>query len=206
MILDISEFLQLFSPISLHHGEPKSFPYPWVFWSESDGCENNSWSADLATTPMIHEIIKSALYNITHHPFLFFGQFWAPVRIDGRRLLSTSNQPFSVRTLYNSLAMYRVRSEKYKYNIDMNNLYIEPEHMILSGGPATAFLNCRTSMDKAQGFPFESVNDELISVIFPICFPFQSNCIGDAGLDVFYVQHLIPYKGLCFRYCWYSLI
>ncbi|MFS7913664.1 putative transcription factor Nin-like family [Helianthus anomalus] len=219
MILDVSEFLQLFSPFSLHHSEPKSYKNPWVFWSESDGFENNSWSAYLCTPPMFHHNIKSALSNITHHQYLFFGQFWAPVTIDGRRLLSTSNQPFSVRNLYNSLAIYRLHSEKYKYNIDVNNLYSEPEHMILSGGPATAFLNCRTSMDKVQGFPFESVNDELISVMFPICFPFQSNCIGvleftlvklylpysllcmveaikDAGLDVFYVQHLIPYKAI----------
>ncbi|KAJ0805674.1 hypothetical protein HanPI659440_Chr02g0080961 [Helianthus annuus] len=179
MNLDISEFLQIFSPISLHHREPKSYFNPWVFWSESEGCENNSSSAHLATTPMFHEMIKSVLSNITRYWFLL-GQFWAPVTIDSRRLLSTSHQPFAFSHLYNNFAMYRLHSEKYKYNIDANKLHIEPDHMILSGGPATAFLNCRTSIDKPQGFLLE-LNDKFISVM-------------KAGLDVFYVQHLIPYK------------
>ncbi|KAJ0940306.1 hypothetical protein HanRHA438_Chr02g0081901 [Helianthus annuus] len=215
MNLDISEFLQLFSPISLHHREPKSYYNPWVFWSESEGCENNSFSPDLATTPMFHEKIKSALSK-TRHDRCFLGQFWAPVTIDSRRLLSNSDQPFAVSHLYNDLAKYRLLSEKYKYNIDMNKLHVEPDDMILSGGPAPAFLNCRTSIDKAQGIVLE-LNDNLVSVMVPICFPFQSNCTGvfeftlenldlayflfctveaikKVGLDVFYVQHLIPYQ------------
>ncbi|KAJ0786548.1 hypothetical protein HanOQP8_Chr02g0072521 [Helianthus annuus] len=135
---------------------------------------------------MFHEMIKSALSYTRRYWFLlprfffaqfFLGQFWAPVTKDSRRLLSTSDQPFAVSHLYNDFAQYRLYSEKYKYNIDMNKLHIEPDHMILSGGPATAFLNCRTSIDKAQGFLLE-LNDELISVMVPICFPSQSNCIG----------------------------
>ncbi|KAJ0952123.1 hypothetical protein HanPSC8_Chr02g0068431 [Helianthus annuus] len=179
MNLDISEFLQIFSPISLHHhhSEPQ-YGHPRVFWSESEGCENNSSSADLATTPMIHEMIKSALSNTKHYWCFFLGQFWAPVTIDSRRLLSTSDQPFAVRPLSNNLAMYRLRSEKYKYNIDANKLHIEPDHMILSGGPATAFFNCRTSIDKPQEFLLDQLNDEFISVMVPVCLPFQSNCIG----------------------------
>ncbi|MFS7913690.1 putative transcription factor Nin-like family [Helianthus anomalus] len=218
MILDISEFLQIFSPISLHHSEPGCYNNPWVFWSESEGCENNSSSADLGTPPMIHEKIKSALSNT--HCWCFFAQFWAPVTIDSRRLLSTSDQPFAITHLYNNFAQYRLLSEKYKYNIDANKLHIEPDHIILSGGPATAFRNCRASIDKAHGFLLE-MNDKLISVMVPICFAFKSNCIGvleflfndseyklasflvytveaikKAGLDVFYVQHLIPYKAI----------
>ncbi|KAJ0940324.1 putative transcription factor Nin-like family [Helianthus annuus] len=154
MNLDISEFLQIFSPISLHHhhSEPQ-YGHPRVFWSESEGCENNSSSADLATTPMIHEMIKSALSNTKSYSG-FFVQFWAPVTIDSRRLLSTSDQPFAVMDLSNNFAMRRLHSEKFKYNIDMNKLHIEPDHMILSGGPATAFLNCRASIDEPQGFLF----------------------------------------------------
>ncbi|KAJ0940311.1 hypothetical protein HanRHA438_Chr02g0081951 [Helianthus annuus] len=208
--LELSKFLQLFSPISLHHWEPNIF-HPWVFWSESEGCENNSSSPHLATTPMIHQMIKSALSNIEHYlGFIFIALFWAPVTIDRRQLLSTSHQPFAVGHLSKSLAMYRLHSEKYKYNI-------EQDLIILSGGPAPAFLNCQTSIHKPQGFLLD--NDELMSVMVPICFPSQSNCIGvlqftldpsecnlpdfvvhtvreikDAGLDVFYVQHLIPYK------------
>ncbi|KAJ0786540.1 putative transcription factor Nin-like family [Helianthus annuus] len=163
-------------------------------------------------------MIKSALSNT--YCWCFLAQFWAPVTIDGRRLLSTSRQPFALRPLSNKVAQYRLLSEKYKYNIDMNKLHIEPEHMILSGGPATAFRNCRASIDKAHGFLLE-LNDKLISVMVPICLPFKRNCIGvleflfddseyklasflvytvegikKAGLDVFYVQHLIPYKAI----------
>ncbi|MFS7913697.1 hypothetical protein Hanom_Chr02g00144701 [Helianthus anomalus] len=217
--LELPEFLQLSSPISLHRWEPKSKYNPWVFWSESEGCENNSFSPDLATTPMFHEIIKSALSNMQLY-CCFFVQFWAPVTIDSRGLLSTSHQPFAVSHLYNDFAMYRLHSEKYKYNIDANKLHIEPEHMILSGGPAPAFLNCRTSINKLQGVPLE-LNNKLISFMVPICLPFQSYCIGvlqftfplsanllmyflfqaveaikKAGLDLFYVQHLIPYKSI----------
>ncbi|KAJ0805663.1 hypothetical protein HanPI659440_Chr02g0080841 [Helianthus annuus] len=123
---------------------------------------------------MFHHKIKSALSNLElYSGLMFIAQFWAPVTIDGRRLLSTSGQPFAVRYLSNKVAQYRLRSEKYKYNIDMSKLHIEPDHMILSGGPATAFLNCRTSIDKAQ-----ELNNKLKSVMVPICFPFQSNCIG----------------------------
>ncbi|MFS7913704.1 hypothetical protein Hanom_Chr02g00144781 [Helianthus anomalus] len=180
--LDLSEFLQIFSPISLHHKKPEDDFYPWVFWNESEGCENNSSSADLATTPMFQDKIKSALSNTRHDWCFFLGQFWAPVTIDCRRLLSTSHQPFAVRYLSNDFAQYRLRSEMYKYNIDANKLHIEPNHMILSGGPAPAFFNCRTSINKLQGFPLE-LNNKLISFM-------------RAGLDLFYVQHLIPYKAI----------
>ncbi|KAJ0615758.1 putative transcription factor Nin-like family [Helianthus annuus] len=132
--LELPEFLQLFSPISLHHWEPKSKYNPWVFWRESEGCENNSSSPDLATTPMFHEIIKSALSNMQLY-CCFFVQFWAPVTIDSRRLLSTSHQPF------------------------------------------------------AFTFPL-SANLLMYFVIHTV------EAIKRAGLDLFYVQHLIPYKAI----------
>ncbi|MFS7913679.1 hypothetical protein Hanom_Chr02g00144501 [Helianthus anomalus] len=100
--------------------------------------------------PLLPCFMKTALSKT--HPWCFFAQFWAPVTIDSKRLLSTSDQPFVVRPLYNDFAQYRLLSEKYKYNINANKLRIEPDHMILSGGPATAFLNCRTSIDKAYEF------------------------------------------------------
>ncbi|MFS7913722.1 hypothetical protein Hanom_Chr02g00144981 [Helianthus anomalus] len=215
-------FLQNFYPIHLHYRVPNIIYNPWVFWSESEGCDNSSSSADHGT-PMIHDQIKSALSNL-HFPIFsasrFFGQFWAPVTIGGRWVLSTSGQPFALRDLCNDFAKDRLFSEKYKYNID--EFDVDPEHMIVSGGPATAFLNCLTSISKLQGFLLDSDNDRLnVSVMVPICFPSQSNCIGvleftldhsqrelasflfrtvnaikvpNAGLDVFYVQHLIPYK------------
>ncbi|KAI7729994.1 hypothetical protein M8C21_029880 [Ambrosia artemisiifolia] len=236
-------FSQNFSSISLHHKKPESIGYPWVFWSESEGCENNSTSVDVGTPINIHDKIISALSNMYLHG-LCVGQFWTPVTIGGRRLLSTSAQPFSITPLSKELAKYRLNSEKYKYNIDdaNNKVDIEPDQMIKSGGPAIAFLNRRTSiMTKLQGFLSESDNyyglnfsvmsklpseldndddDEGLnfSVMIPICLPSQSNCIGvlqftsvhsiysladfindrvkeikEVGLDVFYVQHLIPY-------------
>ncbi|KAI7730001.1 hypothetical protein M8C21_024635, partial [Ambrosia artemisiifolia] len=141
--LELYEFLQKFSPISLQYREPK-FPYhPWIFWSEYEGCDNNSSTADVGT-PRIHDEIKFALSKFfLYWCWNFLGQLWAPVTIGGRRLLSTSAQPFAVSRLFNELAKYRLNSEKYKYNIDDANMpHIEPDHkMIKSGGPATAFLN-----------------------------------------------------------------
>ncbi|KAJ0859058.1 putative transcription factor Nin-like family [Helianthus annuus] len=80
---------------------------------------------------MIHYKIKSAFSEIfIPWDMSFFGQFWVPVSIGGRRLLSTSGQPFAVGSLSSYFAMYRLYSEKYKYNIDANNLDFEPDHMI----------------------------------------------------------------------------
>ncbi|KAJ0615739.1 putative transcription factor Nin-like family [Helianthus annuus] len=164
--LELSEFLQNFSPISLHYSEPESYKHPWVFWSESEGCENSSSSADLGT-PMIHDMIKSALCNT--EPFWGFAQFWAPITTDGgRRLLSTSGQPFAVYRLRNDFAKYRLYSEKYRYNIDTNALDFEPEHMI---------------------FTLECSQSEL--VFFLICI---LSAILRADLDAFYAVDLIPYK------------
>ncbi|KAM0024092.1 hypothetical protein Hdeb2414_s0022g00611691 [Helianthus debilis subsp. tardiflorus] len=134
-------------------------------------------------------------------------QFWAPVTIGGRRLLSTSNQPFAVGYLSNEFAMYREYSEKYTYNKDVYN------HI---GG---AFLNRFSCVNQLHWIPSEVDTGLNVSVMLPICLGSSSpsTCIGvleltadatlaadvvldvtfnlkKAGLDVFPVQDLIPYK------------
>ncbi|KAJ0605039.1 putative transcription factor Nin-like family [Helianthus annuus] len=108
MSSELSEFLQFFSPNSLHHWEPKSRRNPWVFWSESEGCENNSSSADLSTL-LIHDKIRYALSNI-RLSWGYFAQFWAPVKLGGRWVLSTSGQPFAVDHPRHEFAEYRLYS------------------------------------------------------------------------------------------------
>ncbi|KAK1408217.1 hypothetical protein QVD17_39852 [Tagetes erecta] len=168
---------------------------------------------------MICEKIKAAFSNMLWLKSGLICQFWAPVTIDGRRLLSTSGQPFAVSDLSDNLAMYRINSAKYHYNIDMNTLDIERDTKIMSGGPATAFLNRMPYVDEFVGSPLEPCGST-ISILLPICFPSQSSCIGvvectindrwpydfsflqiemkrglkDSGVEVFDVQELIPYK------------
>ncbi|KAI3716797.1 hypothetical protein L1987_67952 [Smallanthus sonchifolius] len=199
---ELSQFLGAFRK-PLHHRKPESRGKSWVFWS---GSENNSSSADLAN-PIHHKII-SALSNTNIYPWMMC-QFWAPVTIGGRRLLSTSGQPFAVSSLSNELAVYRKNCEKYEYNIDADK--------IDNGGPATAFLNRFPCLYDRQRIP--DCKGMGLSVMLPICFPSQSDCIGVleftidmgdsyyvhfvletikelkvAGLNVFSAQDRIPYK------------
>ncbi|KAK1408202.1 hypothetical protein QVD17_39837 [Tagetes erecta] len=172
-------------------------------------------------TPKIQDKIIYAI-SVKLRGSKYICQFWAPVTIGGRRLLSTSNQPFSVTHLSNESAMYRLYSSKYKYNIDMNKVDNEGDHLILNGGPATAFLNRMPNMNKLEWFPSDPNDDEMrwnFSIMLPICVYPQSYCIGvlefttdrkhhswgsfvldmvriiqKAGLGVFYAKDLIPYN------------
>ncbi|KAJ0805662.1 putative transcription factor Nin-like family [Helianthus annuus] len=221
MSSELSEFLQFFSPNSLHHWEPKYRRNPWVFWSESEGCENNSSSADLSTL-LIHDKIRYALSNI-RLSWGYFAQFWAPVKLGGRWVLSTSGQPFAVDHPRHEFAKYRLYSVRYKFNIDLDKHDNGNDPMIIRGGAGTAFLNCLTNVNKLPDFlPVWWDEEKLnIRVMVPICFPSQGNCLGvleftldesknwlgvvlldtvkalkKVGLDVFYVQDLIPYKAI----------
>ncbi|KAF5818805.1 putative transcription factor Nin-like family [Helianthus annuus] len=218
MSSELSEFLQFFSPNSLHHWEPKSRRNPWVFWSESEGCENNSSSADLSTL-LIHDKIRYALSNI-RLSWGYFAQFWAPVKLGGRWVLSTSGQPFAVDHPRHEFAEYRLYSVRYKFNIDLDKHDNGNDPMIIRGGAGTAFLNCLTNVNKLPDFLPVWWDEEKLNtrVMVPICFPSQGNCLGvleftldesknwlgvvlldtvkalkKVGLDVFYVQDLIPY-------------
>ncbi|KAK1408221.1 hypothetical protein QVD17_39856 [Tagetes erecta] len=103
--------------------------------------------------------------------------------------------------------MYRLHSQEIHYHVDENGLDIEYDPMIVSGGPATAFLN---------RFPYVDQKGGKISIMLPICLPFDTYCVGvleftmyargydlgrfvfdaieRADLDVCNVQEQIPYK------------
>ncbi|XP_076927956.1 protein NLP6-like [Bidens hawaiensis] len=207
-----SEFLGAF-PVPLHHRQPSKL---WVLWSQY---ENNSSSADR----LIHEKIKYAFSNFALD-WWFFAQFWAPKTIGGgKRVLSTSGQPFAISHPSNEFTRYRLYSERYQYIIDVNNLDIEPDHLIMSGGPATVFLRRLPCVNELEWIPSDSCDQERLnfSIMIPICFPSQSFCIGvleftldywtnylgrivleaataikEAGLDVFLVANLMPGKTL----------
>ncbi|XP_076947318.1 protein NLP7-like [Bidens hawaiensis] len=224
----VNKFLEWFSPISLDYKAPEFGNNPWVFWKQNEGSEinnNNSSSAAAAADLEIHDRIISAFSNNCNFFWaLAFAQFWAPVTtIGGRQLLSTSGQPFAVLDDSNEMAKYRIYTEKYKYNIDMNYKpdIEEADHTIISGGPATAFLNRLpyfTQLQWIQAEFFRYRRRLNYSVMLPICFPSQSTCIGvleftfhrehfvvgnvvlrtiralnEAGLDVIPVQDLITY-------------
>ncbi|KAI7729996.1 hypothetical protein M8C21_029882 [Ambrosia artemisiifolia] len=213
----VGEFLKSF-PIPLQHRESRH-NHLWVFWSQYDDTPNISYLVD-RSTQMIYEKIKFAFSN-TEVNTTFISQFWAPVNIDGRWLLSTSGQTFAVSDLTDHLAMYRLKSAKYQYIIDANHIDIERDPMIRRGGPATAFMSRMPYMDNLVRIPLRPESLYYcwnISIMVPICSRSRS-CIGvvectmteydtysfyssllnmtraikNAGLNMLHVQELIPY-------------
>ncbi|KAD5507402.1 hypothetical protein E3N88_15105 [Mikania micrantha] len=164
----------------------------------------------------IQDKIKSVFSDIADPDEFCIGQFWAPVTINDRRLLSTSGQPFVINKLTMVSAMYRLHSEEYEYDIDVYKDEIEGDPRIRSGGPASAFLNrllCTSPLlesERCFGWKYR--------IMIPICYPSdQSDCIGvieitlkDASyvtgyfvldalkkkvdLDIHKVRHHIPYE------------
>ncbi|PWA62392.1 NIN-like protein [Artemisia annua] len=98
---------------------------------------------------VVQEKMKTALSNVCWS-YLNGGliQFWAPVNISGRRLLSTFDQPFVTEHI-DSVLTYRICCMRYNYNVDFyyNNIKVPN----LPGGmpftpknikvPTTAFRN-----------------------------------------------------------------
>ncbi|KAD5508234.1 hypothetical protein E3N88_15937 [Mikania micrantha] len=162
----------------------KGYFFPsFVFWSENEGSENNSSSANQLNT--IQGKIKSVFSDIVESFKLCIGEFWAPVTVNERRVLSTSGQPFMISRLTKELVMYRLHSEKHRYNIDVNKPEIEgegdPNINIRSGGPATTFLRRLSNVDELP--ESDSCFDLEIYTTLPICFPSnQSDCVGVLGL------------------------
>ncbi|KAD5507407.1 hypothetical protein E3N88_15110 [Mikania micrantha] len=111
-------------------------------------------------------------------------QFWAPVTINERRLLSTSGQPFFINGLTTmEMVKYRLDSEKHQYDIDVNKPEIEGEGdpNIRSGGPAITFLKRFPNADHLP--ESESCFRLNFCIMLPICLPSdQSDCIGVLGL------------------------
>ncbi|KAL8256110.1 hypothetical protein R6Q59_031177 [Mikania micrantha] len=160
------------SSTPLHYKEYEDSSF--VFWSENEGSENNSSSGNQLNT--IQHKIKSVFSNIDPYQ-LCIGEFWAPVTINERRLLSTSGQPFYINSLTKEWVMYRLNSEKHQYDIDVNKLQIEGDPNIRRGGPATSFLRRLSNLDHLPAS--ESCFGLKIYTTLPICFPSdQSDCIG----------------------------
>ncbi|KAD5507411.1 hypothetical protein E3N88_15114 [Mikania micrantha] len=132
----------------------------------------------------IQDKIKS-VFSYIADPYEFcIGEFWAPVTINERRVLSTSGQPFFINEheLTMEMVMYRLHSEKHQYDIDVNKMEIEVDPNIRSGGPAIAFLRRLSNVDHLP--ESESCLGLLdFYITLPICFPSdQSDCIGVLGL------------------------
>ncbi|KAL8256109.1 hypothetical protein R6Q59_031176 [Mikania micrantha] len=175
---------------STHLHFNKKYGSSFVFWSQNEGSEIDSSSADQLNT--VHHKIKSAFCNMTNPGELCIVQFWAPVTINDRRLLSTSGQPFVINKLTMESAMYRLHSEKYEYDIDVNKDEIEVDPKIRSGGPASAFLNrllCMSPLlesEKCFGWKYR--------IMIPICYPSdQSDCIGVIEITLKHASFLTGY-------------
>ncbi|PWA58850.1 NIN-like protein [Artemisia annua] len=186
---DTSAFLESFPTYSLH-SKPRRNGL-WVFSSKNEGYENNSYSSDnytddVGTRMLIYEKIKSAFSKMDNREGLIV-QFWAPVTIGGKHLLSTSGQPFAVSLLYQDFIEYRRRCVEYKYDIDVNS-----NNSKYRGTPASAFLNhfpdiasMHTSVhhevDPLLRYAFQECGLEN-SFMIPICCPSQTSlscdCIG----------------------------
>ncbi|XP_071707090.1 protein NLP5-like isoform X2 [Rutidosis leptorrhynchoides] len=195
---DVSKFLEIFPTYRLHK-TPESDGQLWVF-------EDKSLSAD-PDTSMICDKIKSVLSTTWGDNELSkLVEFWAPVAIDDRLLLSTSGQPFAVIRPNVNLAVYRIRSEGYKYNkmdlnyankqIDINEDDVEEEDdlypMII-----TAFLGRLTQIVyNSYDPPVDNEEDSNLTfepdncVMIPVFCPSQSSshCIG-----VFCFYSIRPY-------------
>ncbi|GJS75411.1 gypsy type transposase [Tanacetum coccineum] len=97
------------------------------------------------TYPLLfHEKIKSVISKmryITYH-FNVVIQFWASCE---GLLLTTSDQPFVCKVTYSGVNLfekYRLNSQNYRYNVEVNKSEVERgDPMIINGPPATAFLN-----------------------------------------------------------------
>ncbi|GJS46112.1 hypothetical protein Tco_0596233 [Tanacetum coccineum] len=208
---DPTGFLESFPTYRLHSTPPSLISGLWVFSSKDERYENNSYSLDDAgTRTMIYDKIKSAFSKMDIRYGL--AQFWAPVTIGGKHLLSTSGQPFAVSHLYSSLEKYRRLCAENAYDIDVNS-----NNSKVRGTPASAFLNHFS--ERALSLHEECYSHTVI--MMPICCPSQtcssSDCIGviecsswlfnrvhlfnemnmqikEVGLSLYNVQDRIPYK------------
>lgn len=95
---------------------------------------------DVADTNwVIHQKIKAAFCKVDSPHLDGLIQFWAPIETDcRRRLLSTSDQPFSLEYRDSCFHKYRLCCMKYQYSIDVNNIEVEDDPMVITGGAAAS--------------------------------------------------------------------
>ncbi|GJZ26159.1 hypothetical protein Tco_0570412 [Tanacetum coccineum] len=120
----------------------------WGKWVGVDmrasGWERDGYIFDDDHQRVIQEKIKSAFMNVSFSDIKWFIQFWAPINIGGRQLLTSFHQPFaSSRHSDPLLHKYRSLSQRYAYSIGDHVNQEEDDPMIITfGGPvAMAFLN-----------------------------------------------------------------
>ncbi|KAL4592735.1 hypothetical protein LXL04_005739 [Taraxacum kok-saghyz] len=176
-------FLATF-PTPLQYTKPQFYFILWVFWSQQAVSRNNSSSNEF----VIHEKIRSSFYkfDLTLYDFDGLIQFWAPVTTAGRRLLTTSDQPFAVNYLDTGLDKFRLCSLNYRYNIDVNKLDVDNETTIISGAPASAFLNHLPEVvldlkahDNGCPLVRSALECDLMAyIVLPVHDPCQRCCVG----------------------------
>ncbi|KAJ9555723.1 hypothetical protein OSB04_010337 [Centaurea solstitialis] len=159
---------------TLHSSSPSFFSDLRVYWSHDD-------------PQLIQDKIKCAFQDL-QLDFFYRGliQFWASVSVCGRRLLTTSDQPFILSTRYNDHGKYRLCCLNYTYCVDaMNNVGVVEDdvRMISDGAAVKAFLNGTPELlpDLKEWTPLVSSAIEcgLAScVMLPVFDPAQSCCVG----------------------------
>ncbi|XP_023749269.1 protein NLP6 [Lactuca sativa] len=178
-------FLATF-PTKLEYTKPEFYFILWVFWSQQEGSQNNLSFGDPGQW-VIHNKIKSSFYKfeLTLYDFDGIIQFWAPVNTGGRRFLTTSDQPFAINYLNTGLDKFRLSSLRYRYSIDVNKLDVEDDPMIITGAPASAFLNqlpeLVLDLKAHHGCPLvrSAMECDLLAyIVLPICDPSQNCCVG----------------------------
>ncbi|PWA76027.1 NIN-like protein [Artemisia annua] len=193
---DPSGFLVSFPTYRLHNKPEPFSDGVWVFSSKDERYENNSYSLDdVGTRMMIYDKIKSVLSKIEYRLGTII-QFWAPVTIGGKHLLSTSGQPFAVSSLDSSLENYRRRCVEHVYDVDVNSKFGR-------GTPASAFLNRFpeiTDIHEVDPLLRNAFQECGLNNCFmiPICCPSQtsssSDCIGVIECSSWYYAPLDLFK------------
>ncbi|KAJ9555792.1 hypothetical protein OSB04_010406 [Centaurea solstitialis] len=153
-----------------------------------------SSSADLlsgfleAFPSLVQGKIRLAFGNL-HDDLIGLIQFWAPVKIGSRCLLTTYDQPF-LQDDEKDTEMYRLRCVKYKYNVDhVNKVEDEDDedrtNIISSGAPAAAFLNempeffGNMTVDDPSPLASFAVKCGLgRTLVLPVFYPSQRCCVG----------------------------
>ncbi|KAI3707127.1 hypothetical protein L6452_25371 [Arctium lappa] len=173
------DFLSFIETI-LHSPPPPKDLHP----SSASFCED-----DPPIIGHIQDKIENAFKNLQGEGLFWLIQFWAPLKIAGRRILTTSDQPFLLpdEDDIELLKNYRSCCVKYKYNIEVDKVEVEddPTNTIISSGtPATAFLNRMPGyllerVDLMSPLESSAFECELsCSVVLPVFYPSQGCCVG----------------------------
>ncbi|GJW87628.1 NIN-like protein [Tanacetum coccineum] len=167
-------FLDSFPTYRLHSKPSSPISGLWVF--------SSLFIDDVGNQMMIYDKIITAFSKMNMLNNGFIVQFWAPVKIDGKHLLSTSGQPFAVDDLGSSFKNYRRLCVENAYDIDVNSSKFR-------GTPACAFLNrfpeiaSLHEVDLLLRNAFHECTFNS-SIMIPICCPSQTSSSSDDCIGV----------------------